>query len=256
VKHFLLSCAAAAAITTLVSAPAGAQAGHYRAALPGAIGDPTDHPSADPASGTTGKVVETMDAGEYTYVQVDDGSKKIWAAAPKFAVATGDIVVVPQGAPMQNFYSKTLQRSFEVVYFVGAIQVVGGQKAREHVAAVHGALGQNAAAAPAVDLSNIAKADGGYTVAELFANRATLAGKDVTVRGRVTKFTPAIMGKNWMHVRDGSGQAGSNDLTVSTSATAAVGDTVLVRGTLHTDKDFGFGYRYDVIVEDARVATE
>lgn len=222
---------------------------------------------------TSGTVVETMDAGSYTYVQVDDGSKKIWAAAPQFTVAVGDKVVVPQGDAMRDFHSKTLQRTFDVIYFVPAVQVVGGHGGDKGMAA-HGAAGQ-APAAPAgaghamaghsgattaqaagVDLSNIRKADGGETIAELFEKKAALAGKDVAVRARVVKFTPNVMGKNWLHVQDGTGAAGTNDLTVSTSATAAVGNTVLVRGKLATDKDLGFGYHYDAIIEDATVAVE
>jgi hypothetical protein len=219
-------------------------------------------PEAGDLPRTTGRVVETMNAGEYTYVQIDDGTQTIWAAAPHFAVAAGDKVVVPEGAAMRDFHSKTLQRTFDLVYFAPRIDVIGVPPVQEHAVpahavADHGMTG-HAASAPsaALDLSNIRKADGGHTVAELFANKATLAHTDVSVRGRVVKFTPAVMGKNWIHVQDGSGSAGSNDLAVSTSATAAVGDTVLVRGALNTDRDFGFGYHYDIIIEDANVTVE
>jgi hypothetical protein len=116
--------------------------------------------------------------------------------------------------------------------------------------------GHGATGAATVELSNIAKAEGGQTVGELFSKKGELAGKEVAVRGRVVKYTPAVMGKNWMHVQDGSGSAGTNDLTVSTNATAAVGNTVLVRGKLSTDKDLGFGYKYDVLIEDATVTVE
>ena len=80
-------------------------------------------PAAQPTAGKliTGKVVETMDAGTYTYVQVDDGKQKVWAAAPQFKVAKGDTVTVPEGMPMTNYKSTTLDRTFDVVYFVGAI---------------------------------------------------------------------------------------------------------------------------------------
>jgi hypothetical protein len=231
--------------------------------LPRAVAQPhpaaEGAPSADAAAAAsiTGKVVETMNAGAYTYVQVDDGSKKIWAAAPQFAVAVGDKVTVPDGMPMQDFHSKTLGRTFDLVYFVPAIQVLGSQAPKEQVAAAHSMMGHGAAAAAAtVDLSNIRKADGGQTVAELFVNKAALVGKEVVVRGRVVKFTPAVMGKNWVHVQDGTGSTGSNDLTASTSADAAVGNLVLVRGKLSTDKDLGAGYHYDIIIEDATVAVE
>jgi hypothetical protein len=204
---------------------------------------------------TTGKVVETMNAAGYTYVQVDGGAQKIWAAAPQFAVAVGDTVVVPSGMPMRDFYSKTLKRTFDLVYFVSSIEVLGTQTADRKVMAAHGA-GAATPPAVAVDLSNIKKPEGGETVAELYAKKAALAGKAVVVRGRVVKFTAAVMGKNWIHVRDGTGTKGSDDLTITTSTTATVGNTVLVRGKLSTDRDFGFGYRYDILIEDAKVDVE
>ena len=59
-----------------------------------------------------GKVAETMDAGGYTYVLVDAGTNKLWAAAPQFPVKQGDLVTVPGSEPMTDFHSKTLNRDF------------------------------------------------------------------------------------------------------------------------------------------------
>jgi hypothetical protein len=112
-------------------------------------------------------------------------------------------------------------------------------------------------AAAEVDLTGIAKAEGGKTVAEVFAEKDALAGKPVTFRGKVVKTNPDIMGKNWLHVRDGSGEEGTNDLTITTAGTLPnVGDTVLVTGNVALNKDFGMGYAYDVLVEDAQVTVE
>ena len=114
-----------------------------------------------------------------------------------------------------------------------------------------------AAPATTVDLSGIAKADGGKTIAEVFAEKDQLAGQPVVFRGKVVKTNPNIMGKNWLHVRDGSGAEGTNDLTVTTAGTVPnVGDTVVVKGTVALNKDFGMGYQYDIIVEDAEVTVE
>ena len=222
--------------------------------------------SSDGALGrTTGKVVATMDADVYTYVQIDDGSKQIWVAALRFAVSVGDEVIVPDGIAMHDFHSKTLNRTFDVVYFASSIQVAGRESAKEPLSAhaappqdmsPHGMSLHTAAGPTAVDLSNIKPADGGQTVAELFADKAALAGKSVVVRGRVVKYIAGVMGKNWLHVRDGSGAVGTNDLAVSTNATTTVGDLVLVRGKLSTNRDYGFGYRYEVIIEDASVVVE
>ena len=104
------------------------------------------HSSAGQA-GTTGKVLQTMNAGTYTYVEVDDGSKKIWAAAPQFAVSVGDKVVVPNGLPMKQFKSKALGRTFDVVYFVDQVRVVGAPTANQPVAAAHAGTQKTEAAA-------------------------------------------------------------------------------------------------------------
>jgi predicted small lipoprotein YifL len=109
----------------------------------------------------------------------------------------------------------------------------------------------------AIDLSGIAKAEGGKTIEEVFNEKATLAGGKVDVRGKVVKVNPGIMGKNWMHLRDGSGADGTNDLTVTTSAELPkIGDTVLVTGTVALDQDFGMGYQYAVILQDAEIKVE
>jgi ribosomal protein S17 len=218
-------------------------------------------PAAPQSGGTSGTVVETMDAAGYTYVQVDSGVEKIWAAAPAFAVSVGDSVVVPEGMPMSNYHSKTLNRDFDVVYFVDSVLNASAPAmpaaASGDMPAGHPTVAAPTAA-PEVDLSNIAKAAGGLTVSEVFADKANLSGKELTLRAKVVKFSPQIMGKNWLHVQDGSGDqaAATNDLTVTTNVTAQVGDTVLITGPLTVDKDFGYGYQYDAIIEDAKVTVE
>ena len=108
-----------------------------------------------------------------------------------------------------------------------------------------------------VDLSGIAKADGGKTVEEVYKEKGTLANGKVVVRGKVVKVNPSIMGKNWLHVRDGSGGDGTNDLTVTTAGTLPeVGEVVVVTGTVVLDQDFGMGYQYPVIVQDAEITIE
>lgn len=109
-----------------------------------------------------------------------------------------------------------------------------------------------------VRLTGIAKAEGGKTIQEIFDEKAALAGSKVTVRGKAVKVNLGIMGKNWVHIRDGSGANGDNDLTVTTASPSLpdVGDLVLVTGTVALDQDFGMGYQYAVIVQDAEITIE
>lgn len=121
---------------------------------------------------------------------------------------------------------------------------------------IAGGMDKTSEAAEKGKVSSIAKAKGGYTVEELFAKKDKLKGKKVAVRGKVAKISEGIMGRTWIHLQDGSGKPGTNDITITTNQSARVGDIVLITGNLITDKDFGAGYKYAVIVEDATVKVE
>ncbi len=204
---------------------------------------------------TSGEVVELADVGNYTYLNVDNGTEKIWVAAPQTKLSIGDQVKIPVGALMRDYYSKGLDRVFERIYFVAFVDVEG---ARSHgLFATLGQLTPRPGGATGLDLSGIEKVEGGVTVARIFDDKAKLTGKEILIRGKVVKFSSNIMGTNWIHLQDGTASAGSNsDLTVTTSVSVRVGDTILVRGVLLTSRDFGFGYNYDVIVENAEVTVE
>jgi hypothetical protein len=208
--------------------------------------------------GFTGSALEIIKADRYTYVQVDTGTEKIWAATPEFRAKVGDTVVVPKGLAMQNFHSKTLERDFEVVYFVGAITDAGNDQGPGQMAGASFMHPPRSAkgSKPQIEVSGIERAKDGKNVAEIFAGSGELAGEQIMVRGKVVKFLPQIMGKNWLHLQDGSGSEGTNDLTVTTTNTVKVGDVVLVNGVVSVNRDFGYGYSYDVIIEDAEVTVE
>ena len=266
---------AKAADPTAVAPPAKAEV-----ALAGAHGDA-------PAAGTssagigaaplTGTVLETMDAAGYTYLKLKTAEGETWAAVNQAKVEKGATVTIASPMPMDGFESKTLNRTFDRIAFgtlaaapgaPAAPAPMGGSTAPAMPSGMGGApsevpasmAAQHAAAASGPEVTekiSVAKAEGadGRTVAEIFGQRATLKGKTVAIRGKVVKFNAGIMGKNWIHLRDGSGTpAGKdNDVTVTTNDTVAKGDVVLVKGTITLDRDFGAGYTYALIVEDAKV---
>jgi hypothetical protein len=210
------------------------------------------------ASGETfvGRVAETMDAGGYTYVHLERAGESIWAAGPRGKVDVGEELGVSLAMPMRDFSSEALDRTFDVVYFVSAFER-GGRSALQGMTE---AMGDAHSRAPSteLDLGGIVKPDGGHTVAELWRGRSELAGQPVTLRGRVVKYNAGIMGRNWIHIQDGSGDpaSGNHDVAVTSSGEASVGDLVLVRGTVAIDRDFGGGYHYGVLVEEASVTRE
>lgn len=108
----------------------------------------------------------------------------------------------------------------------------------------------------AANVGNIAKAKGGIKIVECYDKKAALKNKKVILRGKVVKFNSGIMGKNWIHLRDGSGTEGKNDIVITTDGNAKVGDTIVVNGNLSTDKDIGSGYFFPVIIENASIKVE
>ncbi|MEI7902020.1 MAG: DNA-binding protein [bacterium] len=223
----------------------------------------SDSAAGAPAVLFKGTVVETMNASRYTYVLIDTGKEKIWAAGPEVAVKVGDSVSLGEGMANKNFYSKTLKRTFDELYFVGAITPAGGACPVGAAGASTLPPGHSALKTAGDDKTStntvfevIQKPGGGRTVAEIWADKAKLSGKQVIVRAKVVKVATKIMGMNWLHLRDGTGSEGSNDLTVTTKAEVKVGQIVTASGLLSTDKDFGAGYRYDVILEGATVTVK
>jgi hypothetical protein len=215
-----------------------------------------DHPGPDAQEGKTviqGTVLETIEVPQYTYLRIaTPGTGETWAAVSSPAdAAEGQPVAVVVETRMVDFESKTLGRTFDSIYF-GSLEVGGAAVAPQ----APGGHGRTAAPAPAAVADvPIAEGDRGARIADVHARRAELSGKPVRVRGVVVKSTAGVMGRSFVHLRDGSGDAaaGTDDLTVTMSETPAVGDTLLVEGTVTVDKDFGAGYRYPVLLEDAQV---
>jgi len=212
-----------------------------------------------------GKVLETMSSGGYTYVNIEQDGKSNWVAVPTTEVKVGDVVAVRNGSLMKNFSSKTLNRTFESILFTG--ELVGGAKKEEKMAPATGAMPSDKTHSMIspdktteqvkVEKIKVEKAEGenAYTVAELHAKRVELNTKGVVLKGQVVKVSKAIMGKNWIHIQDGSGSASdkTNDIIVTSQDVPSVGAVVTAKGTLNIDKDFGMGYFYAVIIEEASI---
>jgi hypothetical protein len=197
-----------------------------------------------------GEVLEVRDVEVYTYLRLKTEKGEMWAAVPKAAVRKGAQVSIENTMVMENFESKTLGRKFDRIGF-GTLPG-SGAPASPPAGNPHGG-------GPAKEIGDVrvAKATGpeAKTVAEVVSGRAALKGKTVLVQGKVVKYNAGIMGKNWIHLQDGSGKAAdnTNDILVTTAEPAAVGDVVNARGTVRTDVDLGSGYAYAVLIEDAKL---
>lgn len=212
-----------------------------------------DAPELGDSMCLSGTVVETKDVDSYTYLLLKTGNGETWAAIDKAPVSVGAKVAVEQAAVMKDFWSRTLERQFDWIVFGRLAESCAPQAPPGFAIAAHHA----AAPAPPTDVTpiRVPKADGpdGRTVAEAVGGSAALADHQVTIRGQIVKYVPEVMGKNWIHLRDGSGSPadGTDDVVVTTATQAKIGEVVLVRGVLHTNRDFGVGYAYKVLIEDA-----
>jgi len=238
-------------------------------------------PQAGRASGmtlnTTGKIIETMDSGGYTYILIDNGQEKTWVAIPLTKVKKGETVTYNSGMVMTDFFSKSLNRTFKTIVFSSGL--TGTEKQSFHKTAtpsnsfaaaveserkagpppaasrpVQGSGGSSGAIAPFREIS-VTKADApnGYSVEELYSQAEKLNGRKVTLHGLVVKVSPNIMGRNWIHMQDGTGNPmkNSHDMVVTSSQIPEVNSEITIEGVLAADKDFGAGYKYRAIIEKA-----
>jgi hypothetical protein len=255
------------AVLLVAVAVAGCKKSEPPAAPQAATAPAANEPAApQQPQGTSikGKIVEKLEAPPYSYLKIAAGKEEMWTAVPKTDAKKGDEVTVANAMPMNGFESKTLNRKFDVVFFGTLAGAPGAAPAPAQppvdtspagMAAQHANVSKGTTDVADVKVDKASGADA-RTVAEIHAQKGALKEKAVTVRGKVVKYNAGIMGKNWVHLRDGSGKAdkGDNDITITTQDAAVVGDVVTVKGVVRTDKDFGAGYAYPVIVEDAKVS--
>ena len=193
-------------------------------------------------------VKEAIQTASYTYLRVLKNNEEQWIAIDRNDnIKKGDVIYYEGGLRMDNFKSSELGRTFETVYFVQNIS--DRPIAKENPAAVTGSQPQKPVLTK-MDI-NIEQPEDGISIGNLYANRDQYEGKIVKVRGKVTKINKAIMGRNWVHLQDGTSDGDSFDLTVTTNDEPAVGDIVTYTGTLNLERDFGAGYSYAIILEEA-----
>jgi hypothetical protein len=208
----------------------------------------------------SGKVLETMDSSGYTYILLETKGEKKWVAIPEMVVKVGETVELEPGVQMGKFVSKALDKTFESILFSGGPTEKYNEERKKnaHAGVKLDDVKMGSAAkkeGKVIEGLKVDKAAGAnaYTVAEVFGKKAELNDKPIAVRGQVVKVSMSIMDHNWVHLQDGTGEAAkkNNNLVVTTKDKATVGDIVTATGTFHQNRDFGAGYKYDAIMEDA-----
>lgn len=189
---------------------------------------------------------ESFDSERYTYVRVAEGDEEYWIAITKQPIEVGKKYVFQRGLMKKNFFSPEFNRVFETLYLVSDFRPMGGGSPAEEVLST-----LQSGDILKVDPKQINRPPGSIPLADLFKNKSQYNGKQILVTGKVVKVNPMIMGRNWIHIQDGSVEG--KDLTVTTMENIPLGHVVSFEGTIALDKDFGAGYRYDIILEGAVV---
>ncbi len=196
----------------------------------------------------SGIVVDKVDAGSYSYLQLKENNNLYWVAVPAMNIKNGESIHFSQYMEMIDFKSETLNRSFESVLFVNdASRSMNKMNMKNPHSDVQSLDKQTISVGTLKD---------GKTIADIYKNKQSLNGKTVKVKGKVVKFNSAIMNRNWVHIQDGTDNNGDFDLLITSDETAKVGDIIVAEGKLAIDKDFGAGYFYPVLVEEAKIITE
>lgn len=178
-----------------------------------------------------GKAIETMNATRYTYMYADENGEKKWLAFPKTLIILGKTYQWSDPMLMTNFESKELKKTFDNIWFVsGVTESAPNQKTN-------------------IEQKTVVSSDASKVlIGDLLAHKKKFEGQTVTIQGKVIKYNAEIMGVNWLHVQDESGTA---EITVTSTNSSKVGSMVICTGKVILNKDFGAGYKYDILIEQA-----
>ncbi|ANQ49478.1 DNA-binding protein [Flammeovirga sp. MY04] len=187
-------------------------------------------------------VNEKIESGGYVYIKVTENNKEYWMAVPGRPVEIGATYYYKGGMEMQNFRSKTLNKTFESVIFAEGIHEDLNNM---------GGVAKKQAPQGKPTVGKIEKAANGIQIAELFENPKHFENKEVIIKGEVVKVNNGIMNTNFVHLQDGTIGNGEYDITLTTDDTFEVGEVVTIKGNVILNKNFGSGYVYDILVEEA-----
>lgn len=195
------------------------------------------------------KVKEVLQTSSYTYLFVNENNKDYWIAVGKADVKVNDHLYYQEALVMKDFKSEELDRTFDQILFV---ENIGGMKLKND-SMPNDSLHQQVLVQEKKPVINVDIAPNGIRIAELMKNRENYANKKVIIRGQVVKINANIMDRNWVHLKDGTSHSGKSDLTFTTLEEVNIGDVVTFEGTVAIEKEYGAGYVYPLIVEDAKL---
>jgi hypothetical protein len=194
------------------------------------------------------EVIDVIQTSNYTYLEVFENNKSYWIAVTARDAKPGDVIYFSSGMEMKDFNSRELGRTFASILFVDdasdslIMPTQPQSKGSLHPDRIQG-----------VEIEHV---EDGITLGELFANSSKYEGKTVKIRGMIVKVNQNIMNRNWVHIQDGTGAGDNYDLTITTLDAVRKGSVVTFEGKIILNKDFGSGYSYDILMEEAKASDE
>jgi hypothetical protein len=194
------------------------------------------------------KVIDIIPAKGYTYLQVTENKKDFWIAVPAMEIEIGETVYFSRFMIMEDFRSDNIDKSFDKILFV---EDARKSPTPDEMKNIHsGVLSSEKQDIKITPLSD------GKTIHQIFSDKASLNGEVIKVKGQVVKFNKQIMKRNWIHIQDGTGGENEFDLVMTSNEEVQVGDIITAEGKVVVDKDFGAGYFFPVMIEDAKIEKE
>ena len=195
-----------------------------------------------------GKVIEKMSAAGYNYLQVTENKNEYWIAVPSMEIEVGETIYFSKFMVMEDFNSPTIDKTFDEILFV---EDARKSPTPDEMKKIHSGT-------PSTERENITiePLKDGMTIKQIYSESTELNGKEVKVKGKVVKFNKQIMKRNWIHIQDGTGTENDFDLVLTTDQDVQVGDIIIAEGMLSVKKDFGAGYFFPVIIENAQIVKE
>ncbi len=195
-------------------------------------------------------VLETIDAAGYIYILGDENGSKRWFAIGAREVNEGDVLFYDNPLIMKDFYSKELDRPFDEILFLSRVAKTSNELMQPKMGTASKSSGK--VITDQLDLQ-IEVPENALTIAQLFEQKESINGRKLKIRGQVVKFSPEIMNTNWIHIQDGTAFNGKYDLTLTSNEVVNVGDIITFEGVIAVNKDFGYGYFYELLLEDSKI---
>jgi hypothetical protein len=198
-------------------------------------------------------VLESINAAGYVYILGDENGTKRWFAITAREVQKGDVFFYENPLIMKDFFSKELDRPFDEVLFLSQVTRNPSEFGQDKPNTQKRSSGKITTGQLEIQMVT---PEGSMSIAQLYENKEKLKGQKVKVHGQVTKFSPEIMNTNWIHLQDGTTFKGKYDLTITSGEVVKVGDIITFEGAVAVDKDFGYGYFYELLIEKARTISK